>query len=132
MDALASSVSSNLSTIFGESKGVAIAQALISTYAGIAKAIETYPPPIAQAMAAVQAAAGFAQVANIRSTTKSGGGGGGSSAAVAAPAAVASAAPQQAVFLNLHGDSFGRDQVRGLVEKLIEYQKDGGRLVLAR
>jgi hypothetical protein len=130
MDALASSVSSALGSIFGESKGVAIAQALINTYQGISKAIATYPPPISGIMAGIQAAAGFAQVAAIRRTTKSGGGSGGSSAGASAGAgaAAAPAQPQQMATINVHGERFGRDQVRGLIEQLNAAIGDGAQL----
>jgi hypothetical protein len=129
MESLAGTVSSALGSIFGESKGVAIAQALINTYQGISKAIATYPPPMSGIMAAVQAAAGFAQVAAIRRTTKSGGGSGGSAGASAgAGAAAAPAQPQQMATINLHGERFGRDQVRGLIEQLNAAIGDGAQL----
>jgi TP901 family phage tail tape measure protein len=133
MDALASSVSSNLSTIFGESKAVAIATALINTYQGITKALATYPPPVSTAMAAIQAAAGFAQVANIRSMTSKGGGGGSSSAGGgAASGSVAAAAPQaqQSMFVNLEGEKFGREQVRGLIDQINEAGRDGYKILV--
>jgi hypothetical protein len=144
MDALASSVSSNLSTIFGDTKAVAIATALINTYQGITKALATYPPPVAQAMAAIQAAAGFAQVANIRAqTSKSSGGGGsssggGSAAAGAAAAASASssggggaATQQQGVYITLQGDRYSRDEVRGLIGQINDAVSDGAVLKVA-
>jgi hypothetical protein len=138
MQALAGTVSSALGQIFGESKAAAIGQALISTYAGIAKAIETYPPPISTAMAAIQAAAGFAQVANIRRTTKSGGGGSGSSAgasagagAAAAPAQAAAPVQQQAVNVTLNGSNFGREQVFGLIDSINDAMSDGKQLIIS-
>ncbi len=143
MDALASSVSSNLSTIFGDTKAVAIATALINTYQGITKALATYPPPVAQAMAAIQAAAGFAQVANIRAQTGKGGGGGGGSggsgagggaAAAASAASSAAAAPaqqQQGVYITLQGDNYSRDAVRGLIGQINDAVADGAVLRVA-
>lgn len=133
MDALASSVSSNLSTIFGESKAVAIAQALINTYQGITKALATYPPPVSTAMAAIQAAAGFAQVANIRSMTSKGSGGGSSSGGGGGGAAAAAATvpqQQQSMFVNLEGEKFGREQVRGLIDQINEAGRDGYRIMV--
>ena len=137
MDALASSVSSNLSTIFGDSKAVAIATALINTYQGITKALATYPPPIAQIMAGIQAAAGFAQVAKIRSMTAkgSGGGGGGGGGGEAASAASAAAAkPAQTMYVDgIDPNSlFTGGMVRNLAEKLIAFQRDGGQVVLGQ
>lgn len=139
-----SQASSTLGALFGESKAVAIAQALINTYQGVSKAIATYPPPIAQIMAGLQLAAGMAQVANIRKTTKSSTGGGtsgvssGATAVAAAPQAVApqqttQAEPQRqatTVSLSLRGSSFGREQMRELFENINEYIKDGGRIHL--
>jgi TP901 family phage tail tape measure protein len=139
MDALASSVSSNLSAIFGETKAVAIATALINTFQGITKALSTYPPPLAQIMAGIQAAAGFAQVANIRSQTKTGGGGGGGGASAATAASVGAAGAasgggiQQSLFVQgiNPNDMFSGDTVRGLATKLLDFQRDGGKVVLA-
>lgn len=137
MDALASSVSSNLSTIFGDSKAVAIATALINTYQGITKALATYPPPISTAMAAIQAAAGFAQVAKIRSQTSKGGGSGGGGGG-GGEAAAAAAVPATGVTntLTVQGISptqmFSGDAMRGLAEQLLEYQRNGGTVVLEK
>jgi hypothetical protein len=81
-------------------------------------------------MAAIQAAAGFAQVANIRRTTKSGGGGSGSSAGASAGAGAAAvpAQPQQTATINVHGQTFGRDQMRGLIDGLNDAIGDGAQL----
>jgi len=35
------------------------------------------------------------------------------------------------VYVNLQGQSFGRDQVRDLVKQISEYQKDGGQVIFA-
>jgi tRNA U38,U39,U40 pseudouridine synthase TruA len=35
------------------------------------------------------------------------------------------------VYVNLQGQSFGRDQVRSLVESIAQYQKDGGQVIFA-
>jgi len=133
MDALASSVSQNLSTIFGDTKAVAIATALINTYQGITRAIATYPPPLSYAMAAIQAAAGFAQVANIRKQTSSGGGSGATSASSATSSAAA--VPQQTQTLEVHGISanslFTGNTVRAFAEKLRDFQADGGKVVFS-
>lgn len=137
MDALASSVSSNLSTIFGDSKAVAIATALINTYQGITRALATYPPPIAQAMAAIQAAAGFAQVAKIRSQTAKGGGGGsggggGEAAAAAAPVAAVGASQTLTVQGISPSQMFTGDTMRSFANQLLEYQRNGGQVILEK
>jgi hypothetical protein len=138
MDALASSVSGNLSKIFGDTKAVAIATALINTYLGVTQALATYPPPISFAMAAVQLAAGLAQVMNIRSQTKSGGGSGSASTASASTSsattqATAGEGGQQNTLL-VQGISanqmFSGDVVRTLASKLLDFQADGGKVVL--
>ena len=137
MDDLVGAVGSSLTQIFKKSKAAAIASALINTYQGITKAIAQYPPPISYAMAGVQAALGFAQVAAIRSSNESGGGGG---AAPTAGAAVPAAAPEQTgasmtQTLMVRGidpkSLFTGDSVRSLAEQLLQYQRDGGRVILA-
>lgn len=133
IDALASTVSSNLSTIFGETKGVAIATALINTYQGITRALATYPPPIAQAMAAIQAAAGFAQVANIRKQTSSGGGGGGGSSGggEAVPATPGVGVAQSLTVEGINpNDLFTGTTVKSLASALLDFQRDGGKVIL--
>jgi hypothetical protein len=129
METLATSVSSNLEKIFGESKGVAISTALINTAVGISQAIRTYPPPLSIAMAGIQAAAGAAQVAAIRSQTSKGGGsvagvsGGGGAAAAEAEAV-------RGVSITLQGDNFSRQGVRDLINALGEEIRDGAVLTV--
>jgi len=60
--------------LFGNSKGLAIANAMMSTYVAAAKARETYPPPLGTIMAAAEIAAGLATVAKIKATSMDGGG----------------------------------------------------------
>lgn len=137
MDDMASQVSSTLTSVFNESKTAAIAAAIIDTYAGINKALAAYPPPYSYAMAAMTAAKGFATVANIRSTSKSGGGSVGASAG-ATSASAPPAAPQameQHQTLTVRGldagSLFDAKSVRGLADKLIQFQRDGGKVILA-
>lgn len=136
MDDLASATSGALTSIFKKSKTAAIASALINTYQGITKAIATYPPPLSYAMAGIQGALGFAQVAAIRSQSDSGGGSGssGSSGASAAQSApqVAPAATQSTLTvqgINAKG-LFTGDVVRSLADQLLQFQRDGGRVIL--
>lgn len=63
-------------TLFRINKAAAIANAIVNTAQGVTKALADYSPPVSIAMAAVQAAAGFAQIQSIRSTSFEGGGGG--------------------------------------------------------
>ncbi|MDR7034489.1 phage tail length tape measure family protein [Mesorhizobium sp. BE184] len=119
---------------FGEkglatAKAFGIAQALISTYAGIAKALDN-PWPLNFVIAASVAAAGFAQVANIMSTRKGGGGsrsssfgGGGSSGSTGSAAAPAQ--QTQALSLQIIGDVFPRQSIVDLIQQINDAQKDG-------
>ena len=143
MNTLVGAIGDGLGTIFEDSKAVAIAQALINTYEGISKALSAYPPPLSTAMAAIQAAVGFAQVAKIKSTSRNSSSGGGSSAgstgAGAAAGAAASAGTgggggpaQSLVVSGIDPNSlFSGDSVRGLAERLIGFQRDGGNVILA-
>lgn len=135
MDALASTVSSNLSTIFGETKGVAIATAIINTAQGVTQALAQYPPPISFAMAAIQAAAGAAQIAAIRNTSKTGGGGGAaaasSDAAAAGTGGGAGSAPQSLMIRGISASQlYGGGDVRELVQRITTFQKDGGEVFI--
>ena len=57
---------------FEVAKAFNIANAIMSTFAGAAKALEMYPPPFSFIAAAAQVAFGLAQVAQIRAQTYSG------------------------------------------------------------
>jgi hypothetical protein len=125
----------------GLAKTFGIAQALINTYVGVTKALSTLPPPASYAAAAATLASGMAQVASIRSISDSGAGGGGRTASSAGAGSMASAANSagggggqpggNSVYINLQGQSFGRDQVRDLIKQIASYQKDGGQVVFA-
>lgn len=80
----AQAVSQAIQGLFGESKEIAIAETIISTYFAAQKAFESQmlipspdAPVRANIAAAVAVAQGLARVAAIRNTDKSGGGGGG-------------------------------------------------------
>ena len=68
------SVSANNKKLFAVQKAFNIAQAVMSTYTGATKALETYPPPLSFAMAAAQVAAGLGHVAQIKAQSFDGGG----------------------------------------------------------
>lgn len=126
---MASDIAGSLQNVFGESKAFAIAQAIINTYEGFTKALAAYPPPFNYAAAAAVLASGFAQVANIKKTTKSSGGGGASGASSAAPGATQ--VPQKLIVQGIGAnDLFTGSSVRGLAEQLLEYQRNGGQVVL--
>lgn len=127
MFALGKQVTSTLGKIFGESKAVAIATAIVNTAEAVTKTLAQYPYPINIAMAALTAAAGAAEIATIKSTNKNsssgGGSGGGGSAAV--PTTPAAATQQQSFTIDLHGESFSREAVRGLIEQINSAIADG-------
>jgi hypothetical protein len=89
-------------------------------------------PPVGFAFAGLAAAATAAQIAAIASTSYSsktvsgrgGGGSGSSSAAAAAPAPAPTVG--RTTHVTLHGTTFGPDQIRELLEKINDYQSDGG------
>ena len=54
--------------LFGIGKGMAIAQAVVDTYAGANKALAAYPPPFGAIAAAIVVATGLANVAKITAT----------------------------------------------------------------
>ena len=74
--ATASALIGAMGTIFGESKALASADALISTWAGAARALKDWPAPYSYVIAAATIAAGLARVAQINSTEPTTQGGG--------------------------------------------------------
>jgi hypothetical protein len=120
-------------------KAFGIAEALISTFVAANKAMAfaaTAGPAAAFAAYASVAAKGLAAVASIRSISDTGGGGGGGgsggggSSGASEPSGPSLAA-QRSVYVNLQGTTFGRDQVRDLLEQIAAYQSDGGKVVIA-
>lgn len=135
-DALASSAAGALTSIFGKSKGAAIAAAVINTAQAVTRNLAQYPWPFGAAMAALAAASGAAQIATIKSTNV---GGGGKTPSVHGGSGGTAAEPQQAALpaQTLHvagiapGQFFKGEAMRELVEELLQFQRDGGRVVLA-
>ena len=99
------------------------------------------PPPVSYIAAATVLAKGLAAVAVISRTNTSGGGnsvaGGGGAVASAGggggtgAASTGSQGTGRAVYVNLQGTTFGREQVRELVEQIGQYQADGGKVIFA-
>ena len=128
---MAGSIANSLSAVFNQSKGVAIASALINTFESVTKALATYPPPFSYVAAAAALAAGMAQVANIRRTTKDGGGGGGGGGGAAIAAAGPTSIPQSLIVQGLGpGQLFTSESVKDLAGKLLDFQRDGGQVVI--
>lgn len=128
---VASGIVSDLGKVFESSKAIAVAQALINTYQSVTNALANVPYPLNLAAAAASLAAGMAQVANIRKTTKGSGGGGGGGAGAAGAGAAAPAAPMTT--LRIEGIDPSRQYsgaaVRGLVEEINDFVRNGGILV---
>lgn len=79
-----------LQGLFGDSKALAIAQAIVDTWGAVNRTLNSLPFPANVVAAAGVAAMGLANVARIRSA--SAGGGGGGSATIAAPSSRAASA----------------------------------------
>jgi len=94
-------------------------------------------PYVGAAFAAVAAAVGLAHIQMARSQQFSGGGAAPSVAATPAPAVTpvsaqgAATTQGRTTVINLQGDTFGRKQLRELIEQLNETESGGGRLILA-
>lgn len=119
-------------------KAMYIAQALMSTFSAATQAMANpllIDPVSKFAAYAAVATKGLAAVASIAKV--GGGGGGGAAAGASAASAGASGGSTggggmgNSVYVNLQGQTFGRDQVRSLVEQIAQYQKDGGQVVFA-
>lgn len=125
--------------LFEIGKAAAIGNAIINTHEGITAALKL-PFPYNLAAAAATAAKGFASVSAIRSQSF-GGGGAGARATGSNTAAVnagttpvstntGSSGAQQNTVINLSGDFFGETQIRGLIERINETTRNGGRIIL--
>lgn len=128
---MAGEIANNLATAFGNSKAFAIASAVINTAESVTKTLATYGfTPWGIALAASAAAAGMAQIAAIKSASKNSSGGSASSGVTPAaePASGGGSGGggvQQLVNINLHGETYGREQVRGLIMNINEAVADG-------
>jgi hypothetical protein len=130
-------VSQHNRALFEINKVAGIANAIINAYEGISLTLAKYPYPYNIGLAALHAAAAFAQVSAIASTSFGAGGGapslsGGTPAPPVTP--VTDGTPSgggQTTIINLQGETFGRKQVRELIEQINEQSRDGGRIVIA-
>jgi hypothetical protein len=138
-----SSVNTNSKAMFNIQKAANISQAIMDTYAGATRALKDYPAPFSYAIAGATLAAGMSRVASIKSQSF----GGASTAAastggagVAATSGMAAqggggggAAMNQSITIQgIGADSlFSGDAVRTLIDRLIDAQRNGARIVLA-
>ncbi|MCB1476654.1 MAG: hypothetical protein H6883_07260 [Rhodobiaceae bacterium] len=128
---------------FNVVKGISIAQAVLKGYEAVVSSYAAGSaiggPPVGLAYAAIAAATTAAQIAQIAATQPSSrgtsgfsGGGGGAGRAAGAAASTAGAEGRSIYIEGLDASHlYSGDAVRTLVDKLIEFQADGGKLVLA-
>jgi len=133
--------------LFEIGKAAALANSVVNAYSAISSSYDKGAaiggPILGAAFAATAATAQFAQIQAIRSTSYGSTGGASGSATQAvndASAPVGGAGVNQSsgngaqgptTVINLSGDTFGRRQVRDLLEQLNEEGRNGGRLVIA-
>ena len=135
---MAQSIVGDLSSAFGDSKGMAIASALINTYQSVTNAMANIPAPFNFAAAAASMAAGMAQVMSIKSTNsnsktpRSGSTGGAAGAAAvgssggSSPSAGGGDGGSRHVDINFRGASLlPTEAVIGLIEQINEVAGDG-------
>lgn len=133
-----------MQSIFESTKVGAIATALIKAREAITSAYafgnKIGGPPVGAAFAGVAGAFQASQIAGIRSSSLSGGGGGAAVSGGGGGGGVAmqAQAPQQSSptqMLQVSGvstsDMFSGQVVRDLANKLLDFQRDGGRVVFA-
>lgn len=136
----AAQITSTLAGAFQDNKAFAIANAVMNVAQGIASAL-SLPFPLNWAQVAAVTAAGFAQIAKIKSTNPGSGAaptrpsaGGGKGAAVARSAggngSTSSGAPaqSQAVNITIQGDNFSGAGMRRFIDELNAAIGDGARL----
>ena len=138
----AAALRSGLQTMFGDQKAASLAIGALKRFEAITSAYawgsSLGGPPGGAAAAATAAAAQAATLSDMSSASI-----GSSNAGSSQPAAGSTSAPAQGggqgggggaggptTMINLEGDSFGRDQVRDLLERINEEGRDGGRLVI--
>jgi len=126
---ITSGVAQHNRKLFELNKVAGIANAIISTHAGVAKSLENYPMPLAAAMAAAHLAAGIAQVEAIKGTSF--GSGPSASSMPFAPSDTAtqpvqqvpSLAPQSSgtnITVIIEGSAIGNENVREVVIEAME------------
>jgi hypothetical protein len=136
------SVTTNSRAMFNIQKAANISQAIMDTYAGANRALKDYPAPWSYAVAGATLAAGLSRVASIKSQTFGGATTAAASTGGAGVAATSGMAQQaggggqpmnQSITVQgIGADSlFSGDAVRTLIDRLIDAQRNGARIVLA-
>lgn len=125
----AGEASSLLGNIFGESKQLAVAQAVLSAGEGIARTMGAYPFPYNIGLAGLHAAAAMAQIQTISSTTaNSSSYSGGVPSAVDVPSAPAASGPTFNV--SIQGDNFSRQNLIDFFNQMQEQLGDSGKFIV--
>lgn len=128
------SMSAQSKKAFEVQKAAKLAEAVVDGYraatAAWSRGMAVGGPPVAAAFTAASIARTAALVNSIRSTSIGGGGGGaggggGGAAAGGETAQQAQQPENQIVTINLEGEIFGREQVRGLIGEINEALDDG-------
>lgn len=136
---MANAFAGNSKKLAATAKAFGAFEALINAYRAFNQTLAdaTLPWYAKIGAAASVLAAGLQTVSAIRSISDTGKGGGavsgGSASSGGTPAGASTPDSRmgQSVYINLQGQSFGRDQVRDLVKQISDFQKDGGQVVFA-
>lgn len=139
MGEMTAAAASGSKAMFNINKVAAIATALLKAKESVTSAYafgsKIGGPPLGAAMAGVAAAATAGQIAAIKSQSFGGGGSvasGGGTSSVPTQSAAAGVASQSITIQGVSsGDLFSGDAVRTLIDKLIDAQRNGARIVLA-
>lgn len=134
-------MNSSSKKLFQIGKMAAIANSIISAYEGFNKTMAAYPYPLNIAFAGASLAASFAKIAALKATQFGGGGsaatpapGGGTVASQALAGTGADAETRRTQTINVRGidpsSLFTGDAVSGLIEQLLEAQRNGARVIL--
>ncbi len=121
--------------MFEINKIAAIANAVINTHTGITKSLAAYPWPLAGVMAAAHAAAGFAQVASIKSQSF---GSGGAAPSVASTSPGMPVTPTESIERTFYIEGVRQDQLYsgaalgGILSTIEEASEDGRTRILIR
>lgn len=141
MGEMTAAAASGSKAMFNINKVAAIANALLKARESVTNAYafgsKIGGPPLGAAMAGVAAAATAAQISAIKSQQFGGGGGvsAGGGGADVAPTQSAAAGANMGQTITIQGmssgDIFSGDAVRTLIDRLIDAQRNGARIVLA-
>jgi hypothetical protein len=139
MASMTQGIAAQSKAAFNINKAAAIGQAIIDTQAGAARALKDFPAPWSYAVAGATYASGIARVGAIKSQQFGGSGGAGGGGSTSLPSAPSNSAAASGQAMNQtisvqgisSSDLFSGDAVRTLIDRLIDAQRNGARIVLA-